>query len=127
MRNLINLIVCWILVYLRSILDDGFIIIGDCIFLDKVLHWDFERNLNGIERMKTDFLDLSGIENANNKIHIDDYVSQEVFEKSFIFLYFFKTYWYKEFPNISCFISLSFQDDEIGELATFSFHKYRKK
>ena len=40
---------------------------------------------------------------------------------------FFKTYWYKEFPNISCFISLSFQDDEIGELATFSFHKYRKK
>ena len=38
--------------------------------------------------MKTDFLDLSGIENANNKIHIDDYVSQEVFEKSFIFLYF---------------------------------------
>lgn len=90
MRNLINLIVCWILVYLRSILDDGFIIIGDCIFLDKVLHWDFERNLNGIGRMKTDFLDLSGIENANNKIHIDDYVSQEVFEKSFIFLYFLK-------------------------------------
>lgn len=38
MKNLINLIVYWILVYLRSILDDGFIIIGDCIFLDKVLH-----------------------------------------------------------------------------------------
>ena len=46
--------------------------------------------MNGIERMKTDFLDLSGIENANSKIHIDDYVSQEVFEKSFIFLYFFR-------------------------------------
>lgn len=46
--------------------------------------------MNDIGRMKTDFLDLSGIGNANNKIHIDDYVSQEVFEKSFIFLYFLK-------------------------------------
>lgn len=26
---------------LKSILYDGFIIIGDCIFLDKVLHKDF--------------------------------------------------------------------------------------
>lgn len=76
--------------------------------------------------MKKDFLDLSGIENSNNKIHIDDYVSQNVFKKSFIFLSFFEIYWYKNFPDISCFISLSFQDDEIGELATFSFHKYRK-
>lgn len=111
---------------LKLILDTGFICIGECIFLDKVLDRDFERSVNNIEEIKDFFLDFSGIENSHNKIHIDDYVEKDLFEQSFLFLHFFKIYWSKNFPDIGCFVALSFQDDEVGKFANFSFHKRRE-
>ena len=110
---------------LKSILDTGFISIGDCIFLDKALTKDFEKSTNYINKIKQGFLDFSGIENSYNKIHLDDYVSQDLFTQSFLFLHFFKISWAKNFPNFSCFIVLGFQDDEVGKFATFSFYKQR--
>lgn len=110
---------------LKSILDAGFVSIGDCIFLDEALPKDFERSANHINKIKKDFLDFSGVENSYNKIHLDDYISQDLFIQSFLFLHFFKISWAKNFPNISCFIALGFQNDEVGQFATFSFYKQR--
>lgn len=37
----------------------------------------------------------------------------------------FKNQWKKKYPKQGCTILISFQDDEIGKFATFSFHKNR--
>ena len=71
---------------------------------------------------------LSDYENLINKIHIDDYCDEFVFEESFYFLDSFTKKWMELFPKTKCVISLSFQDDEdMGKMASFSFRIEREK
>jgi hypothetical protein len=71
---------------------------------------------------------LSDYENLINKIHIDDYCDEFVFEESFCFLDFFTKKWTELFPKTKCVISLSFQEDEdMGKMAAFSFRIERGK
>lgn len=111
---------------LNTVLENGFILVGDCIFLKSIYPSNYDRLIIKEEDIKEQFVDFSGYEYSTNKFHIEDFTDQDPFIQSIIFSGKFKEKWIAEFPHISCTILISFQDDEIGQFATFTFYKYRK-
>ena len=111
---------------LEAVLENGFMLVGDCIFLTSTYPPNYDRLVIKEENIKEQFVDFSGYEYSTNKFHIEDFTDQDPFIQSIIFSRKFKEKWLTEFPHVSCTILISFQDDEIGKFATFTFHKCRK-
>ena len=110
---------------LELILKEGFLPIGDCIFLEKIFPSSYARCSIEKYEIEKEFTDFSGYEVSTNRFHIEDFTDQDPFIQSFIFSNKFKKKWLIEFPLESVNITIGFQDDEVGNFATFTFHKSR--
>lgn len=110
---------------LETLLNNGFIIVGDCVFLKEI----YPPNYSMLEFKKEDiqdqFLDFSGYEYSTNKFHIEDFTDQDPFIQSLVFAREFEENWLTQLPQESCTLIISFQDDEVGQFATCAFHKNR--
>ena len=110
---------------LELILKEGFLPIGDCIFLEKIFPSSYARCSIEKYEIEKEFTDFSGYEVSTNRFHIEDFTDQDPFIQSIIFSNKFKKKWLIEFPLESVNITIGFQDDEVGNFATFTFHKSR--
>ena len=110
---------------LELILKEGFLPIGDCIFLEKIFPSSYARCSIEKYEIEKEFTDFSGYEVSTNRFHIEDFTDQDPFIQSIIFSNKFKKKWLIDFPLESVNITIGFQDDEVGNFATFTFHKSR--
>ncbi|WP_201511597.1 hypothetical protein [Psychrobacter alimentarius] len=110
---------------LDLILKEGFLPIGDCIFLEKIFPSSYARCSIEKQDIEIEFTDFSGYEVSTNRFHIEDFTDQDPFIQSIIFSNKFKKKWLIDFPLESVNITIGFQDDEVGKFATFTFHKSR--
>ncbi|MGO2624526.1 MAG: hypothetical protein ACTH9C_06885, partial [Psychrobacter sp.] len=110
---------------LGLILKEGFLPIGDCIFLEKIFPSSYTRCLSEKYEIEKEFTDFSGYEVSTNRFHIEDFTDQDPFIQSIIFSNKFKKKWLIDFPLESVNLTIGFQDDEVGKFATFTFHKSR--
>ena len=110
---------------LELILKEGFLPIGDCIFLEKIFPSSYARFSIEKHEIERQFTDFSGYEVSTNRFHIEDFTDQDPFIQSLIFSNKFKKKWLIDFPSESVNIIIGFQDDEIGKFSTFTFHKSR--
>lgn len=110
---------------LDLILKEGFLPIGDCVFLEKIFPSSYARCSIKKYEIEREFTDFSGYEVSTNRFHIEGFTDQDPFIQSIIFSNKFKKKWLMNFPLESVNITIGFQDDEIGRFATFTFHKSR--
>ena len=110
---------------LDLILKEGFLLVGDCIFLEKIFPSSYARCSIEKYEIEKEFTDFSGYEVSTNRFHIEDFTDQDPFIQSIIFSNKFKKKWLIYFPLESVNITIGFQDDEVGNFATFTFHKSR--
>lgn len=110
---------------LDLILKEGFLPIGDCIFLEKIFPSSYARCSIEKHEIEREFTDFSGYEVSTNRFHIEDFTDQDPFIQSIIFANKFKKKWLIDFLLESVNITIGFQDDEVGKFATFTFHKNR--
>ncbi|MDA5134524.1 hypothetical protein, partial [Psychrobacter sp. ANT_H3] len=110
---------------LDLILKEGFLPIGDCVFLEKTFPSSYARCSIKKHEIEREFTDFSGYEVSTNRFHIEDFTDQDPFIQSIIFSNKFKKKWLMYFPLESVNITIGFQNDEIGSFATFTFHKNR--
>ena len=110
---------------LELILKEGFLPIGDWIFLEKIFPSSYVRCSIEKHEIERQFTDFSGYEVSTNRFHIEDFTDQDPFIQSLIFSNKFKKKWLIDFPLESVNIIIGFQGDEIGKFATFTFHKNR--
>lgn len=110
---------------LDLILKEGFLPIGDCIFLEKIFPSSYARCSIEKQDIEREFTDFSGYEVSTNRFHVEDFTDQDPFIQSIIFSNKFKKKWLIDFPLESVNITIGFQDDEVGKFATFTFHKSR--
>ncbi|MGC6409099.1 hypothetical protein ACNO7M_10940, partial [Bisgaard Taxon 45] len=54
-----------------------------------------------------------------------DYVSSNILCQSILFLDVFKKRWKEIYQDLNCVVLITFQNDEVGEFSTFTFHKVR--
>lgn len=111
---------------LGKFLDNPFFKQDDKIFFKENYTKMYAQKILSDDDIKLAYLDISGMESCINKIHIDDYVDTNIFVQAVLFLNEFKKKWQKNFDNDLFVAAISFQDDEIGQFATFTFHKQRK-
>ena len=110
---------------LDLILKEGFLPIGDCIFLEKIFPSSYARCSIEKHEIEKEFTDFSGYEVSTNRFHTEDFTGKDPFIQSIIFANKFKEKWLIDFPLESVNIIIGFQDDEVGKFATFTFHKSR--
>ena len=110
---------------LDLILKEGFLPIGDCIFLEKIFPSSYARCSIEKHDIEKEFTDFSGYEVSTNRFHTEDFTDKDPFIQSIIFANKFKEKWLIDFPSESVNITIGFQDDEVGKFATFTFHKSR--
>lgn len=110
---------------LDLILKEGFLPIGDCVFLEKTFPSSYARCSIKKHEIEREFTDFSGYEVSTNRFHIEDFTDQDPFIQSIIFANKFKKKWLIDFLLESVNITIGFQDDEVGKFATFTFHKNR--
>ena len=110
---------------LNSLNDDLFDILKEGFIQSKTGGMFFHKMCNSFTLEVANKLsgdELTDYENITNKIHIDDYCDSLIFSEAILFLDKFTVTWKENFPNMNCVASLSFQqDDEMGDMATFSF------
>lgn len=111
---------------LKDILNEGFLIIDDCHFLKAIYPNNYSKVSIDKSNIEKDFIDISGFEASTNNFHIEDYTEKDPFVQAIIFSRKFKEKWRESFPLVGYTNLISFQDDEIGKFATFTFHKNRE-
>ncbi|EEX50082.1 hypothetical protein RFF20_02360 [Pasteurella multocida] len=114
----------------QSVISSDLLDLLDFIDIDGCIFFKFQKIDNEISRVDANeiagqFLDLSGYEVSINRFHIDDYVSGNILCQSILFLDEFKKRWKEIYPDLNCVVLITFQNDEIGEFSTFTFHKVR--
>ncbi|WP_424405919.1 hypothetical protein [Pasteurella sp. PK-2025] len=114
----------------QSVISNDLLDLLDFIDIDGCIFFKFQKIDNEISRVDANeiasqFLDLSGYEVSINRFHIDDYVSGNILCQSILFLDEFKKRWKEIYPYLNCVVLITFQNDEVGEFSTFTFHKVR--
>ncbi|WP_230655889.1 hypothetical protein [Psychrobacter sp. I-STPA10] len=110
---------------LLEVINKGFYRLEDCVFLREI----FPKNYMDIDFDQlydsAIYRDYSGFESFVNKFHIEDFTQNNVFIQAILFAKLFRMQWTKQFPNQPITTIVGFQDDEMGKLATFTFHRNR--
>ncbi|WP_227430854.1 hypothetical protein [Psychrobacter sp. I-STPA6b] len=107
---------------LWEVINKGFYRLEDCVFLREI----FPKNYMDIDFDQiydlAIYRDYSGLECVINKFHIEDFIQNDVFIQAILFAKRFRMQWKKQFLNQPITTIVGFQEDEIGKLATFTFH-----
>ena len=110
---------------LEELLNGGFKTYGDAVFFSENCENIIDIDMNWVKKF---YGDISGYEKSTNKIYIDFYCDENIFENVFLFFNEFKNYWKNHYPDKTCIATMGIQDeldDEPVKIAYFSFYLKR--
>lgn len=111
---------------LLRFINSGFIRDGENFFWKKIISKKHIKNF--VMKNTQENKDLSYREWSYNRIHIDDYITENnLFKVALKSAFYTLQQWQKQFPSLACLIVLSFQfpEDDLPYMANLTLHHVR--